>query len=220
VGTSRADTHEARTRARAYREDLPSGAQPQRPELPAPPHGLAAEGRGDVEALRLEQEQARVDEQLAGRWFQAPEFQGGWQRVSEANVTAEGWVLGLNWTVPLFDQGQQAKAQTRGRIEATRARLIVATRRAREELRGALEAYSVLRGEAENARALDETAEAATRGAEAAFGAGELDVTGLVSTLEAALTARLAELELYDRALTAHRALERAAGMVLSGEAE
>ncbi len=206
----------ARATVRAWKPDLDEAAKPLLPELHAPPPETPSAERPEVLALREEQRRAGFEKRLAGRWFGFPELRAGWQRLSLEGATESGPVLGLGWTVPLFDRNQAARTEAAAREDAARARLALAEARAHAEADGARAAYARLAEAAKASRAATEGDARMVEAALAAYRAGEVGLTDLLDTLRAARDARLRALELLDAALAAHRDLEVALGRSLS----
>lgn len=198
--------------ARAWRPDLLPSVRPIRPVLapsPAAPPG----SRPDLDALRLEIRQAELEGRLAKRFIVFPELQIGWQSLEERGTTWNGPVLGVSWSLPLFDRFQAARIEAAGRQKALEARLVLATSRARAEFEAAGASYAHLAERArEQTRAVSETKKLID-GASASFRAGESSLTDLLETLRSVREAHLKEIDLYGEALEAQRALEAAASL-------
>jgi outer membrane protein TolC len=211
-----ADAVRAAALARALRPEIPPDARPARPPLVPPP--APSRPRPELEALRLEVQQAQLEGRLARRFVIFPELSAGWQRLEHAGVEQTGPVFGVSWSLPLFDRSQAARVEAAGRQRALEARLVVATARSRAELDASGAAYALLAARArEQARAIGET-DRLLEGASASFRAGESTVTDLLETLRSVREARLKEIELYAEALEAQRALEAAGGSLPASE--
>jgi outer membrane protein TolC len=215
-----ADADAVRTRAliRALRPEVPPGVRSVRPPLESPPATMDSRPRPELEALRLEVQQAQLEGRLARRFVIFPELSAGWQRLEHAGVEQTGPVFGVSWSLPLFDRSQAARVEAAGRQRALGARLSVATARVRAELEASKAAYALLAARVrEHARAIGET-DRLLEGASASFRAGESTVTDLLEVLRSVREARLKEIELYAEALEAQRALEAAAGSLPASE--
>ena len=208
LAASEAALARADAAARAWRPDLSVGAAPTRPSLS---DGVVASSDVRwVDVLQKELEQARLEEQLAGRFWSAPELQAGWQRLDAGGVESSGPVFSASVAVPLFDRNKGARAAAARRRMAAEARLNLATAARRSRLAGAEASFRTL---ADAARAAD----ASTRGvaslveaATASFAAGESTVTDLLDVLRSALEARTRAVDAYAAALAAERTLESA----------
>jgi outer membrane protein TolC len=216
---ARAEAEALRTGAvaRGYWPELPAEGRPLLPLLTSPPvTGFDGAGRRDVEALAEEARRAGFEARLAGRWLAGPELYGGWQTLSLAGTRVGGPVFGINWTVPLFDRAQPARAEWALRRDAAEARLKLARARARAEAAGTAAAYERLRGAAVQAESAAESGARVMEAAQASFEAGESSLTDLLDSLRAARDARLGALGLLGDALAAHRDLEAALGRPLT----
>ena len=217
LARAQAEALRAAATARGWKPDLPAQVHPQLPDLPPPPVSLEAEAsRPEVEALRHEFHRTELEARLARRWIGFPELRAGWQTLSPNGSTASGPVLGVGWTVPLFDRGQPAREETAQRQASARARLEIAEARARADAEGTRAAYARLAKAAAAARDTALTDTRIVEGAEAAYRAGESSLTDLLDTLRAVRDARLRALEMLDSALTTHRELELVLGRALT----
>lgn len=197
--------------------ELPAAAQPALPELlPVSPKPATPLARPDL--LALERERARAERalELAGKWWAAPEIELGWKRLEAPVGSSSGAVVGLGWSLPLSDRRQAERLAAEARLSAATAELELAHARAGAELDGAFAAYRLLHRRAESARAAVTELAALTQAAEAAYGAGEADLTDFLDILRAAAAARLAALNTWEEALAAARALTQALGTPLS----
>lgn len=205
----------ARAVALAWRPDLATAE-------PAPLAG-SARGAGSadspaLDALRQELESARQAERLAGRFWSAPELQAGIQRQDQAGGSAAGPVLGISWTVPLFDRGQGARREAVRRREAAEARLRLAEARRDAAVAGAVAALERLSASAGDARMAAQRAPGLVQGALASFAAGEATVTDVLDTLRAANEAQQREIDARGAAAAAARELEAAQAGLDMGE--
>ena len=215
---ARADVAAAAAQSRAVvwaDRDL-SGMDPVVPELPPiPSETLSVEQRPDVAARRFELAQVEQQRRLAGRVLRFPEIRAGWQRIENGMPSGEGPVLGLAWSLPLFDRDQGDRIATDAQRSAARARLELTTRSARAELESARASYGLLREAAGSAIEALEDMDRVIESTMASFRLGESRLTDLLETLRSVLAARIAALDLYESALQAHRDLEVAAGRSL-----
>ena len=205
-----AHTQQIRAEAAAlgWRPDL-SGRRPTLPVLPPPPPTIVdPANRPDVRALQHEARQAALEARLARRFWTAPELQAGWQRLADRGSSVSGPVLGLAWTVPVFDRNQGGRIEAARREQVAQARLALASTRAERELKAAQEAYAVAAAAAEESARGTADADRLIMAAAATFRAGEATLTDLLDTLRAVREARLRSLDLLGAALEAHRDLE------------
>ncbi len=211
-----AELDAARATVSAWFPSLPVDATPARPTLP-PALGLsfAADSIPSVQARRMETQAAEASLRLRNRLWEMPELAFGWQMIREAPGSLEGPVFGVRWPLPLFDRGQGERTLARERLAVARSRHDLAAARAKARLEGASAAYGRLRDGAESMRDITTISEQTIRSATAMFDAGESDVTDLLETLRGALSGFDASLDLFARALDAHRELELAAGRAL-----
>jgi len=207
LAAARTDYVRAEAVALGWRPDL-AGRPPSLPALPPAPASLDSARRPELRALELEARQAALEARLAGRFWTTPELQAGWQRLEAAGGAQDGPVLGLAWTVPLFDRNQAGRLEAVRRKEIAEARLALAAGRAEHELKGVIEAYGMAARAADDASRTAAGAERLVDSAAASFRAGEATLTDLLDTLRAVREARLGALELLGNALETHRELE------------
>jgi outer membrane protein TolC len=212
---------QARVRA-LFPELDPETRLPSPPPLPVLPGSLDWSGRPDLAAARHDVERADLSRRLAGRWVEFPALVGGWTVYdgdSEVEDT-DGPVLGLEWSLPLFDRRQGERARTEREAQVARARLELKRNRAAAEAPVAEEIYRHLRVEAVDVLEATGGVESTMASATAEFQAGEATLTDLLETLRSATDSRLAALDLYRKALAAHRELEAAVGRPLTDGGE
>lgn len=211
---ARADATRAEHAARAFRPDLPPGAEPVAPPLPP-----ADAGDGSVHprvaALDAELRAARLEGELAARTVSLPELVAGWQTIDQAGGEVGGPLLGVVWSLPLLDRNRAERAHAAARASSTEARLELERRRLEQERAGALDAYRSLRTAALHLCRTAGSTAPVVDAAEAAFRLGESDLTDLLESLRSATETDLAALDLWADALAAHRELERGAGRPL-----
>ncbi|NNE43417.1 MAG: TolC family protein [Gemmatimonadetes bacterium] len=203
--------------------DLDVSRTPAAPALPEPPSYPepagsavpAAATRPDVRARELDLERASRRHRLNGRFLEFPALTAGWTSLDAANDPG-GPVLGVEWTVPLFDRGPGPRKQSAEELRVARAELELGRRAAAAELIAAHEAYRTLRAAALDLMEATARAEAVTTGATAEFEAGESTLTDLLETLRSVADSRAAALEMRHEALAAHRELERSVGRALT----
>jgi hypothetical protein len=218
---ARAERASAEAAARAWRPDLPPGSAPVLPPLSAPsaPDTSRPAAHPTLASLESAARAAELRERLAGKFLDLPELVAGWKWVDpgpspggapgERAETAGGPVIGLAWSVPLFDRGEAARLRAGAEREALEARLDLAERRLAAEAEGARAAYEELRRAAGVADAALSAAEPAVEAATLAFRLGEADLTTLLETVRSAAATRLAALEIHAEALAAGRELDR-----------
>ncbi len=195
---------------------LDTSRRPLRPGLPGMSGFLDTTSRADLTALQLEAEQAELSRRLAGRFLEFPSIVGGWTFVDDDDAGVDGPVLGIEWTIPLFDRQQGERARARRDEEVARARLEVGRARAASDLEAAKSAYESLRAVALDVMATTDGAGTVIEAATAQFGAGEATLTDLLDALRSVTETRSRALELYQEALLAHRRLEISAGRPLT----
>ena len=217
VRLARAEADRARAVAavRGLWPALPEGAQPELPEVAAPPAAADVSARPDLVALDERVRQAELQAKAAGRYWGFPEIAFGWQTLRGEALSLDGPVLSVSWSVPLFDRDQGRRAAAEGRARVLAARHTLAHTRAAAEVEGARAAHVALAAAARRAAESARTAETVVRGTLAAFEAGEVNVTDLNDSLRAAFAAEIQALELRGEALGAERALEAALGRVI-----
>jgi cobalt-zinc-cadmium efflux system outer membrane protein len=208
-----ADTAAALTSAlaRAWRPDLPAEAAP---ELPSLRPGVETSTSLALEALERETERARLQEKLAGRFWTFPALQAGFQR--QHHDSAAGPVLGVAWTVPLFDRNQAGRHEARRNREIAETELRWTSTRLAAAVEGRRRALEIERRAVEDADRAAALAPSLAKAAAARFEAGEATVTELVEATGAARAAERRAIETRSRALAA----ERAVAATLAGLAE
>ncbi len=220
---------ETRAQARVARW-LPRLDPKARPELPPLPHssieeevaaadqataGLASK-HPILAMARAELKASELELAVSKRYLASPELIIGWKRQESLAADNSGPLLGLSWTLPLFDRQQATRAAATAKLEATQAR---ATLQAREIETGIVAAKiryaELIQGSKEAKKALGPNA-AMLVGAETAFRYGELPLTDFLETQKAATEGELAWLSLYTAALHAHRELELLTGPIIA----
>lgn len=200
-----------RAEAAAWFPDMPSDARPALPALgPVPdlslPHPL-------VRAAEAELEAALAEQRAASRFVASPEIALGWQRQEDASDSIDGPILGLFWSVPLFDRNQAERAYSEAGVAAARGRLEQVRRRVGSTRAAARTVFERLSAGLEAARASLASSQRVLDGSEAAFRQGERSLTDLLETQRSVTEGELAVLDLHEAALAAHRELERLAGV-------
>ncbi|MGD2116308.1 MAG: TolC family protein, partial [Acidobacteriota bacterium] len=218
-----AELEHARSAARGWWPDLPAGAEPRLPELPDPdwaPGSAATPPSSHARTRSLEAavEAARLGGHLTERFVPTPELVAGWQRIDDGVRTVDGPLLGLSWSIPLFDRNRPDRARAEARLTASRARLERTRRELAAELAGARAAYEELHASALALRRAATRTPPMIDAATAAFRLGEADLTDLLDALRSGAETELAAVDLLGEALAAHRDLERAAGRALTTE--
>ena len=212
---------QTRAEARSWSPDLPLTAQPQLPETVVTPELLAApsssgdptdEGHPWFEAARLEIDVARLEQQAAGRILSSPELMVGWQRQELGPATVDGSLVGLSWSLPLFQRRQADQALAEARLSAAEARLQRRLHEFAAQRSATADSYRALTTALTEVKAAQAEQEVILRGAEAAFQHGELSLTDLLEILRAVTDADMSLLDLHAEALAMSRELERLAG--------
>lgn len=214
VAMAAAEAEQARARVTAWYVELPDGVRPMLPELPPVP---SVDG-SNLMVLAAEEDlaAAKLAIMAARRVVSSPEISLGWLRQEAGSESLDGPIIGLAWSVPLFDRKQAARDTAEAKRKTAEARLgrvqrEVDTSRvsARNSLTHLSTALAQTRQDlAINDRILD--------GAEAAFRHGEVPLTDLLETHRSVVEAELAMLDLHAAALAAHRDLEGLAGSATS----
>lgn len=199
-----------RAEAAAWHPILPTDARPVLPALsPVPdlsaPHPL-------VRAAEAELEAALAEQRAASRFVASPEIALGWQRQEDASDSIDGPILGLFWSVPLFERNQAERAYSETGVAVARGRLEQVRRQVGSTRAAARTAFERLSAGLEGARASLAARERMLDGSEAAFRQGEQSLTDLLETQRSVTEGELAVLDLHEAALAAHRELARLAG--------
>lgn len=208
---------EAEADARAANPDLLARAVPKLPELPdtAPP----AEDPMLLQATRAEKEAASLQQQASRRLLRAPQVTVGWQRQETGLESLDGPILGLRWSLPLFDRKQAEQVEAEARLAGADSRHEISQRQVRSQ-HSTLEArYQTLRDAVAAAEAPRRDARSVLDGIEAAFRHGEASLTDLLETVRSVAEIELAHLDLYGTALATHRALEHHQDLGISSSA-
>jgi len=215
VALAAVESERARAAASVWVSALSAIAVPALPSLREAPDFRGEHAR--VRAAEADLAAAELAREAAGRFLRSPEISVGWQRQEVGAESIDGPILGLSWSLPLFDRKQAARDASEARLEAARARLKITRRAVSAERDVAARSYSRLREAL--ARAHEELAprERMLDGAEAAFRLGEASLTDLLETHRSVIEAELAALDLHEAALGAARELERLAGSGVLG---
>lgn len=206
----------AEAQARAWRPEIPHGAAPVVPLLMDPPDVADPQMSPSVRFLARELEKTQLEARLAARFWGFPTLHVGVQRLEDGGLIHSGPVLGVEWSIPIFDRARGPRIEARRRAEITAARLEQARALAAADVEGGLQAYSVLLGAAREAAEVSADTDRVIAAATAAYRAGEASLTDLLDALRAASEARLRELDTRGHALAAHRDLEAALGRPLT----
>lgn len=215
VALAAVEADRARAEASTWVATLPATAVPVLPPLAEAPFLSGQHSR--VRAAAADLTAAELAREAAGRFLRSPEVSLGWQRQELGPESIDGPILGLSWSLPLFNRQQAARKASEASVEAARARLELARREVGAEREAAGTSYAKLR---EALRRIHEELASSERmldGAEAAFRLGEASLTDLLETHRSVIEAKLAAIDLHEAALGAARDLERLAG---SGELE
>jgi outer membrane protein TolC len=167
--------------------------------------------------MEREAERAELALRLAGRSLEFPTVFGGWTVFDEEGGNVDGPVLGLEWSLPVFDRRQGERQRAARELEVVRAELELSRARAEAERGAALAVYEELSAAATEVLETTEGTSAVIEAATAEFQAGEASLTDLLETLRSATDGRLAALRLHAEALAAHRRLELSTGRPLAG---
>ena len=195
--------------AAAWHSGLPANARPVLPELPDAPSLGGADTR--VRAAQADLAVAELAEVATRPMVASPEVTLGWQEQDIGLGSVDGPILGVAWSVPLFDRRQAARRSSEAGLEAAQARLELAERESTAARTAARTNFARLAAALAEARQELGATERMLDGAEAAFGQGEASLTDLLETHRSVTEAELAVLDLHEAALAAHRELERLA---------
>ena len=172
-------------------------------------------GRGDLEALVAEAARSeRLADAAARRAVPEPAIVAGVKRTTVGPADASGPVIGVSFSIPLFDHGQGDRAAARAEADLLRARHRSAEVEALAEAEAAL-AEANRRREAETAYAAAPDPEGLVRIAQAAYEEGEMRILELLDAYRTALATRLRTIDLRAEARRAEATLNRAAGAEL-----
>lgn len=207
VALARAGREEWKARARVWNSSLPENARPAIPELPPLPrqhddHPLVVSARADLDA-------AIASRKAADRFIRSPSLMAGWQRLTVEGESVDGPLLGVSWSLPLFDRKQVEQAIAEARVRTARARLDRIRREIETNREAARARYVSLAESVEDLETSIAENERMFRAAEAAFLHGEANLTDFLETARAVTEAEIAMLELRGAALAALRDLER-----------
>ncbi len=202
-----ADIDTARAEISAWYPGLPADAEPSLPPLPPPPslgegHALLRAGRSEVAAAELER-------RLANRLVASPDLTLGWQRQEDGSQSSGGVLLGVGWSIPLFDRKRAEKAVAEAQLAAARGRLETLERQITPRRTAALASYQRLRTAATTAEQALADNNSMLQAATTAFQYGEADLTDLLDTQRAVTEAEETWLDLHQAALAAHRRLQQ-----------
>jgi len=207
VAVAGAASERARAEAASWHPGLPEAARPVLPRVPPPPPEDGVDTR--VQAARSAVAAAELARAATRPIFASPSVRFGWQHQEASPGTADGPVVGLAWSVPLFDRQQAARRSADASVETARSRLELAERDLAAARVAARNNFARLSTALRNAEGSLEDGSAMLDGAEAAFRAGESSLTDLLETYRSVSEAELAVLDLHEAALAAHRDLER-----------
>lgn len=178
----------------------------------------AAVQRPDIVTLQTAQRQMQLTRKLGerSRWAD-PALLLGIKQTTEPTIQGLGYVAGLSWPIPIFNQGAGEVA----RAEAEQTRLIAEEAAVRQGLAAEIPtARDALNTQIDAAsRYLQDSLEhlpALLRVAEIAYQEGDASIVSLLDAQQAAIDARLQYLELLEAAQTARNNLERLVGTPLS----
>ncbi len=180
--------------------------------LPAPEEVRAlATARGDVIALEAEAASAEFRARAGGRRaVPEPTITFGTKTTEAGSPDDRGPVIGVGFSLPLFDRGQgAAPARTLGALLRARRAALAGLAAAEAE---AAYAEVVARREAETAYTTPGNAEDLVTIARAAYEGGEMRILELLDAYRTALEVRLKTIDLHAAARKAEAALGRAVG--------
>ena len=199
----------AKAEAAAWHPGLPVDARPVLPELPDAPSLEGTDTR--VRAAQADLAAAELAERATRPVVASPEVTLGWQEQDIGLGSVDGPILGVAWSVPLFDRRQAARQNAGAALAAAGARLELVERESAAARNAASTNFARLAAALTEAREELGATERMLDGAEAAFRQGEAGLTDLLETHRSVTEAELAVLDLHEAALAAHRELERLA---------
>lgn len=174
----------------------------------------AISSRAELRSLQLSAERAARESEAARRArLPAPTLFGGLKRADGDGRRERAGVLGLNVSVPLFDNGNRDAARwtaERARVDAQREAI---EHEIRHEIARASETFALRQSalSSDQPTAADEL----TRIAEVAYREGEVGILELLDAVRTSSRARMRDIEIRLDARLAQIALERAVGDVL-----
>jgi cobalt-zinc-cadmium efflux system outer membrane protein len=174
----------------------------------------ALEVRGDYKAEQ-EQLQRLEFERRAGERLRIPEptLVAGLKKVQAFGMSDSGYVLGLNFSIPLFNRGQTETALARSAIERTQADRQALEQRIATEVKAAYAATQLRRRLAEEyAREVEGKDVELARIAQTAYQEGEQRILELLDAHRLNLNSKLHVLEMVAAAKLAEVELDRAVG--------
>ena len=200
--------------------ELPAGSSPARSPLPDGAPELDAASHPSVRLREAELRVAEAERDLASRLLFTPALRAGYQTQRDpAGGEHSGPVLSASLSVPIFERGQADRARAGARLRAAEAEQARARALAAAETPVVRAAWERLAAEAATAHAAAAELSRLEEAARAAWTAGEMPLTDLLDTLRSTLGARVRDAKAHAAALSAHAALEAAAGRPLTGEA-
>lgn len=184
--------------------------------LPALEAALAGlRRRPDLASLVAQAEAFERERQAAERaWIPDLTLSVGQKRIEEPAHSGNGVILGVSFSIPLFDRGQASQQRSRARAQAIRADHALALDKAEAELRGVWRQADELRKAAEAFRG-DSLAgfRDLSRIAEAAYRAGEATLLELLDAYRTELDSAITELDLELRARIARIEFDSLSGV-------
>jgi cobalt-zinc-cadmium efflux system outer membrane protein len=172
---------------------------------------LAVSRRPEVAAQEADMRSARAELSQA-RAQRVPDVtaNGGLKRQSDG---FSGLFLGMSVPIPMWNRSAGAIEAADARVSREETRLALARREIEEEARSTLEAY---RSQMRRAEFLSEAGESSSFDlldiAEVAYGAGEMELLGLLDAAEALRDAEMAEVRIQSDLWISYYDLERAVG--------
>lgn len=156
----------------------------------------------DLASLVAQAEAFERERQAAERaWIPDLTLSVGQKRIEEPAHSDSGAILGVAFSIPLFDRGQASQQRSRARAQSVRADYALSLDTAQAELRGVWRQADELRRAAEEFRrgSLAGTRDL-SRIAEAAYRAGETSLLELLDAYRTELDSAITELDLELRA--------------------
>jgi cobalt-zinc-cadmium efflux system outer membrane protein len=184
--------------------------------------------RADYLAERRTFTRYQIEERAARRLrIPEPQVSAGLKRAeftignapNVSNVTGNGFVVGLNVPIPLFNTGRYEVARYQAEQEQANARMAVLARRIRTEIQGAREVLNIRSAMlAAYQREVESAGASLTRITQLAYQEGEVGILELLDSLRVNRAARLRLIDLQQGVKEALIELERAIGEEFSSK--
>jgi len=171
--------------------------------------------RPDLESLLAQTEAFERERQVAQRgWVPDLTVGIGQKTLEEPTRSGSGAIIGVSFSIPLFDRSQAAQQRSQAKVQTTRSEHAIALSKAEAELRGAWHQADELRKAVLAYRLEVSNGTQNLSGiAEVAYRAGEASLLELLDAYRTELDFSATELDLALRARLAHIDLETLSGV-------